>query len=97
MTNLSTLAFGNVARRVTTSGKASYVNSQLVVQVTRQGAFLHEYDLALGMYVHRATWGLEGMEVVAASLNPSQVVLAFSGGKLVALSIAEGDAFRVVV
>ncbi|KAF9463019.1 CPSF A subunit region-domain-containing protein [Collybia nuda] len=97
-TNQPTLAFGNVAQRVIgTDGKATYVNSQLVVQVTPKGALLLGYDEALGAYVRHAEWDLPGKEVVAASVNASQVLLALNGGLLVALSIAEGKTFKVVV
>jgi DNA damage-binding protein 1 len=97
MTNLRTLAFGNVARRVAdANGKSTYVNSPLVVQVTPRGALLLEHDMTLGTYVQHASWGLQGMEVVAASVNPSQVILALNGGKLVALSIAQNNTFQVV-
>jgi len=93
---LPTLAFGNVARRVTdASGKFSYVNSPLVVQVTLEGALLLEYNMAMGTYVQHDKWELR--EVVAASVNPSQVILALNGGRLVALNIAQDNTFNVVV
>lgn len=97
-TNQPTLAFGNVAKRVVgADGRGTYANSQLVVQVTPKGALLLEYDMALDAYGQHAGWDLMGMEVVAASVNPSQVLLALNNGTLVALSIAEDNTFKVVV
>jgi DNA damage-binding protein 1 len=96
-TNQPTLAFGNVARRVIgADGRANYTNSQLVVQVTPKGALLLEYDMALSAYVQHAGWDLKGMEVVAADVNASQVLVALNNGMLVALSIAEDTTFKVV-
>lgn len=92
-----TLAFGNIARRITdANGKSSYANSQLVVQVTPRGAFLLEYDVVMGTYVQHSRWEERGREVVAASVNPSQVVLALNGGRLVALNITQENVFNVV-
>jgi DNA damage-binding protein 1 len=97
-TDLPTLAFGNVTRRVVdTNGKSTYVNSPLVVQVTPRGALLLEHDMILGTYVQHAAWAQQAMEVVAASVNPSQVILALNGGRLVALSITQDNTFHVVV
>ena len=93
-----TLSFGNVARRITDgNGKSKYVNSSLVVQVTPNGAFLLEYDMTMGTYVQHTRWEQRGTEVVAASVNPSQVVLALNVGKLVVLNITQDNAFNVVV
>jgi DNA damage-binding protein 1 len=93
-----TLAFGNVARRIIdATGKSNYVNSSLAVQVTPRGAFLLEYDVVMGTYVQHARWEQRNMEVVAASVNPSQVILALNGRRLVALSIAQDNTFNVVV
>lgn len=98
VSNGPTLAFGNVARRLTdANGKSSYVNSSLVVQVTPKGAFLFEYDLVLGTYVQHARWEQRGSAIVAGSVNPSQVILGLNGGKLVALSIAQDNSFNVVL
>ena len=100
MTNLPTIAFGNVVRRVSSpQGKSSYVDSQLVVQVTRHGAYIFNYDAALGSFsAHASGWEIDGREVVAASLNPSQVLLALAGGRLVALNLnVNDDSFNVVV
>jgi DNA damage-binding protein 1 len=93
-----TVSFGNVARRISDgNGKSQYVNSSLVVQVTPNGAFLLEYDMGMRTYVQHARWEQRGTEVVAASINPSQVVLALNVGKLVVLNITPDNAFNVVV
>ena len=93
-----TVSFRNVARRIADgNGKSQYVNSSLVVQVTPNGAFLLEYDVAMRTYVQHARWEQRGTEVVAASINPSQVVLALNVGKLVVLNITQDNAFNVVV
>ncbi|KAG5648442.1 hypothetical protein DXG03_005016 [Asterophora parasitica] len=95
ITDLHTLAFGNVARRVVdASGKARYENSRLVVQVTKRGAQLLECHA--GLYQRVAQWAFEGgLEVTAASVNASQVVVSTTGGKLVSLGIADNQ-FKVV-
>ena len=100
VTNLPTLAFGNVARRLSNlQGKSSYVNSQLVVQVTRHGAYIFNYDAALGSFSeHASGWEVDGKEIVAASINPSQVLLALTGGRLVALNLdVNNDSLNLVV
>jgi DNA damage-binding protein 1 len=95
---MPTLAFGNVARRVVgANGKSSYSNSRLVVQITPKGALLLEYDITMGAYMQRDRWEPRGTEVVAGSVNPSQMVLALDGGKLVALNIMEDNTFGVLV
>ncbi|KAG5639200.1 hypothetical protein H0H81_005679 [Sphagnurus paluster] len=94
ITDCPTLAFGNVTNRVIQpSGKASYENSSQVVQVTRKGAFLLQYDIHTGTYQRLAESSkLTGdREVMAASINPSQVLLALSGGTLVALTVENGQ------
>jgi len=80
-------------------GKSSYVNSQLVVQATRHGAYIFNYDAALGSFsTHASGWEIGGKEVVAASVNPSQILLALTGGRLVALKLdVNDDSFNVVV
>lgn len=67
-----------------------------MVQVTPRGAFLLEYDVVMGTYVQHSRWEERGREVVAASVNPSQVVLALNGGRLVALNITQENVFNVV-
>ncbi|KAH0586144.1 hypothetical protein H2248_007410 [Termitomyces sp. 'cryptogamus'] len=96
VTDIPTLAFGNVARRVVgSSGKPAYQNSQFVVQVTKKGATIYTYDTISRVY-ERVGSDFEGSEVVAADLNASQVFLAFKGGRLVALTI-EDRSFRISI
>ncbi|KAG6878094.1 hypothetical protein C0993_012421 [Termitomyces sp. T159_Od127] len=97
VTDVPTLAFGNVARRVIgSSGKPAYQNSQFVVQVTKKGAIMYKYDTFTKLYEKIAGSDLSGSEVVAADLNASQVFLALAGGRLVALTI-EDQSFRVSI
>ncbi|KAF8895272.1 CPSF A subunit region-domain-containing protein [Infundibulicybe gibba] len=92
VTHVRTIIFGNVPRRVVENGRGSYTNSQLLLQVTTNGAFLLDYNMAVGHYDQVAAW--EPLEIVAASMSPSQVLLALSGGRLVLLSITDEDNFR---
>ncbi|KAK2459647.1 hypothetical protein APHAL10511_008292 [Amanita phalloides] len=100
-----TLAFANVARRVKVgNAPATYENSSLAVQVTPHGVFLFEMDPVTGSYTEVRRWIPEGQgafgekqrDIVAASINPSQVLVAMHGGKLVVLSIAEKDELRIM-
>jgi DNA damage-binding protein 1 len=100
-----TVAFANVAQRVKgQDGKARYMNSSLVVQVTGSCACLLELDQGLQAHIRIDEWNAKKNvdddfppEIVAASINSSQVALAISGGKLALLSVAEDKKFRVVV
>ena len=91
VTKKPTLAFSNFYKRQ--DGK--YVDSSLVVQVVPSGAFLLEWDAAMGTYMERATWKVENtaifnakpLEIVAANVNGSQVALALSGGTRALLCI----------
>lgn len=91
ISNQPTLAFSNFYQRQ----NGVYVNSSLVVQVVPNGAFLLEWDLLLNIYVERASWEVKNappshnkpLEIVAASVNGSQVALALSGGNIVVLCI----------
>jgi DNA damage-binding protein 1 len=106
ISNLPTLAVSNIARRIVKGKQSTYVNSSLVVQVTPRGAFLLEFNIATREFTQLAGWELleEGvksnakpLEIVAASVNPSQVVLALTGGRLITLTVTELDQFREVV
>ncbi|TCD64528.1 hypothetical protein EIP91_003995 [Steccherinum ochraceum] len=102
-----TLALSNIPRRVTTNvgGKStsSYVDSSLVVQVTSKGIRILEFDEALGTFhVAGDGWSVDnldptwqGREVVAASVNASQFVLAFSGGRLALFNMADDRTVRM--
>ncbi|KAF8635825.1 hypothetical protein AX15_000024 [Amanita polypyramis BW_CC] len=100
-----TLSFANVARRVKVgNAPATYENSSLAVQVTPRGVFLLEMDSVIGSYTEVNRWMPEGQgtfgekqrDIVAASINPSQVLVGLHGGKLVALSIVEKDDLRIL-
>lgn len=91
VTNKPTFALSNFHKRV----GGEYVDSSLVVQVVPNGAFLLEWDAAMGNYMERAAWKAENMasfdarppEIVAANVNGSQVALALSGGRRALLCI----------
>lgn len=82
---------------------SSYVDGSLVVQVTKSGVRMFEYDMTLGIYSKVGEewnpsheyfkWG--DREIVAASLNASQFVVGLSGGKLVLMN-ATGTSFNVL-
>ncbi|KAF8158252.1 mono-functional DNA-alkylating methyl methanesulfonate N-term-domain-containing protein [Crassisporium funariophilum] len=86
-----TLAFSNIYERV----NGIYQDSSLVVQVVPTGAFLLQWDFELIAYVERASWEVKNIatsnartpEIVAASINASQVALALNGGHRVVLCI----------
>ena len=91
ISNQPTLAFSNFYQRQ----NGAYVNSSLVVQVVPSGAFLLEWDPLLNIYVERASWEVKNaepshnkpLEIVAASVNGSQVALALGVGNIVVLCI----------
>ncbi|KAH8104484.1 mono-functional DNA-alkylating methyl methanesulfonate N-term-domain-containing protein [Cristinia sonorae] len=108
VTSSPTLALSNISRRVTTSigGKttSSYVDSALVVQVTAKGIRILEFDDAVGVFhVVGEGWSPDTLdhtwrnrEVVAASVNASQFVLALSGGRLALLNMADDRTVKLV-
>ncbi|KIM43302.1 hypothetical protein M413DRAFT_444121 [Hebeloma cylindrosporum] len=98
ISNQSTLAFSNFLQRQ----NGAYVKSSpLVVQVVPTGAFLLDWDSPLNIYVERDSWDVKNapqshnkpVEIVAASVNGSQVALALSGGNIIVLCI-EYDASK---
>ena len=99
-----TLAASNVARRVkNVAGRMSYEDSSLIVQVTENGVFLLEYDDVLQGHSVLTSWspdklGGEWAErtIVAAALNPSQVVLGLSRKRLVLLNLDENKKFQIL-
>lgn len=108
VTTAPTLALSNISRRTTTivAGKttSSYVDSALVVQVTEKGIRVLEFDEDLGVF-HTVgdgwspqsldhTW--QGRDVVAASVNASQFVLAFRGGRLALFNLADGGTVKMI-
>ncbi|KAF8630852.1 hypothetical protein AX17_005211 [Amanita inopinata Kibby_2008] len=104
-TDVPTLAFANVVRRVYPSGASSpYENSSLAVQVTPHGVFLLQLDTVIGAYSEMDRWvpenpdmfGGKQRDIGAASVNVSQVAVAVNGGTLVMLTIAEKDKLRMI-
>lgn len=104
VTTEPTLAFGNVALRTLQGGKSTYTDSSFVVQVTKSGVGLFEYDTALGEYSARGQrWtpekqgdGWSGREIVAADVNPSQFVVALKGGRLAILNLNDRAELKLV-
>ena len=98
VTEKPTLAFSNFYKRL----ESQYVDSSLVVQVVPSGVFLIEWDAIMGNYMERHAWKVEDTpsydakprEIVAASINGSQVALALSGGRRVLLCI-ENNATKI--
>ncbi|KAJ6620776.1 CPSF A subunit region-domain-containing protein [Mycena sp. CBHHK59/15] len=78
---------------IITPATIRYADAPLVVQVTSKGAFLLEYDMGLQKFSRIAEYDVmsresengEKVEVVAASINPGQILLALSGGSLICL------------
>ena len=92
VTSQPTLAFSNVYRRQ----NGSYVNSALAVQVVPTGVHLLELDPSANGYKELSKWDPRSLaqgnndqrrEIVAASVNASQIALALSGGNIVFLRI----------
>jgi DNA damage-binding protein 1 len=85
-----TLALGNVASVIlptnASNGRTQYNDSQYVVQVTSTGVLL--VNLFTGM--RESAWQAE-TEVVAASVNASQVAVALKGRKLVILAVRDAQ------
>ncbi|KAG0700426.1 CPSF A subunit region-domain-containing protein [Suillus ampliporus] len=106
ITNLPTIAVSNILRRTRTpGGKSEYADSGLVVQVVSKALLLLEYDPGLRQYTRVGeAWTLEkfaepgkeglwkGREIVAASVNASQIVLALNWGRVVVLTL-DGSRF----
>lgn len=96
-----TLALGNLRRRAVVNGKSTYIDSCYVVQVTARGVLLVEHDADLQIFNKVGDIWLPEMqnilwrhrEIVAASLTPSQIVIALSGGGVALLNL--DDAGRV--
>jgi DNA damage-binding protein 1 len=103
--NLPTLALCNVIRGQHDEFGNAASDSSLVVQVTPKDLVLLESDL-LGEYIRIESWSPKCLsqqrnqgdidsQIVAASVNPSQFVLAISGAILVLLKLNENDRFQV--
>lgn len=90
-----TIALANIRKRLLKGGKSTYSDSSCIVQVTAGAVTLVEYDSQLEMF-HRVgpSWtpgsqesAWMGRRIVAASINPSQIVVALSGGAVVLLNL----------
>lgn len=96
-----TLALGNIPEREIKGNTSGYLNSSLVVQVTRSGVGLFNYDMTLGEYTKIAKWmpaekvEWRGRSIVAASVNASQFVVGLNGGTLVLLNLSGKDSFNL--
>jgi DNA damage-binding protein 1 len=106
VTHLPTLAASNVAKRIPKKAgqqSSTYGNSSFVVQVTPKGTCLLEFDIGLDEYTRAGElWspekqghGWQGRDIVAASVNASQFVLALSHGRVVVLNLAGDDKFQI--
>lgn len=98
ITDQSTLALSNVPARVSQHGRPTYVDSSLVVQVTPQGINVVEYDAVLGTFSKIGNgWNVQqqsnplwrSREIVAASINPTQVAIGLSGGAVILFGLNE--------
>lgn len=98
VTNERTLAFANVAKRSMIGGKAQYGDSNYAVQVVPSGIYLLEYDRVHDAYNEVAKYrpadvGLKVQtkptEITAASINASQIAVAFDRGIIQVLAISE--------
>lgn len=106
ITNLPSITVSNIVRCTRNrEGRSEYADSGLVVQVVSNALLLLEYDSGLREYTRVGeAWALEkfadpgeegkwrGREIVAASVNASQVVLALSWGRVVLLTL-DGNRF----
>ena len=89
-----TIALANVRRRERIGNTSTYVDSPWIVQVTARAVLLLEYDLVQQTFVqvgrpwvpqdYESKW--TSKEIVAASINPSQIVIALSGGVVALLN-----------
>ncbi|KAG1898161.1 CPSF A subunit region-domain-containing protein [Suillus fuscotomentosus] len=101
ITDLPTIAVSNILRRTyNAENKSDYADSSYVIQVISKGLLLLEYDPDVQQYTRIGEpWTLEkladpgkeglwkGREIVAASINASQVVLALNWGRVVLLTL----------
>lgn len=91
-----TIALANIRKRFQKpGGKSTYSDSPCIVQVTANAVTLVEYDPQLEIFhrvgphwtpgAHNPAW--MGRRIVAASINPGQIVVALSGGVIVVLNL----------
>ncbi|TFY70381.1 hypothetical protein EVG20_g2619 [Dentipellis fragilis] len=94
-----TLTVGNIAKRTKKPGSTatSYEDSGYVIQVTATQVILLEFDEALQVYTTISKWDPVGESTILhASINASQILLAFSGGKLVVLRLDDTNQFHEI-
>lgn len=91
-----TLAFGNVARRVKENGRSKYLDSAMVIQVVPSGIHLFEFNESLNGYVEKASFlpssahsNRTPTRIITASVNASQVAVAFDAGVTAVLNLTE--------
>lgn len=107
VTNQPTLALSNIARRVQRTGPSgtisAYTDSAYVVQITPKSVNLFEYDSTLQTFNRVGTEWIPEQggsrrppEIVAASVNASQFVVALSGGTVVLLNLGFDGQWNVV-
>lgn len=88
-TDTPTLCVYNITAREV--GTSSYNSSSMIVQVTPRGVFL------LDKFIQIDHWKpTGGVEVVAASVNASQVLLALAAGQLLTLKVDNKRLVQVV-
>lgn len=104
-TELPSLAVSNIMKRTVSNGVSSYDDSPFVVQVTPIGIRLLEYDHALRTFTSvGAGWSVDqesdhswkNREIVAASINGSQILLGLRGGRLALVNLKEQTKFQVL-
>jgi DNA damage-binding protein 1 len=105
-----TLALQNMLRRFPKKkgvAGSSYANSSLVVQVTPTAVKVVEFNIAMDTFCqvgepwtperqarHDPTW--RDREIVAASVNASQIVLGLSGSRLALFNLNEKDEINLI-
>ena len=91
ITSEATLAIKNISERRIINQKSTYGDGTLVVQATKSGLRMYEYDMSLGNHIKVGKDWIPTHEIVAASLNDSQYVMGLSGGRLVLLNSRQKD------
>ncbi|KAG7445774.1 uncharacterized protein BT62DRAFT_969553 [Guyanagaster necrorhizus] len=89
VTDTPTLCVYNITAREV--GTSSYNSSSMIVQVAPRGVFLLDKFLQIDHWKP-----IGGVEIVAASVNASQVLLALAGGQLLTLKVDNKKLVQVV-
>ena len=89
VTESPTLCVSNVTPL--SSVTQTYPASSFVVQVTSKAVYLLEFNSGLDEFTLQTRWEVSsiGSEIVAASVNPSQVLLGLKGSRVVALALQD--------